>query len=154
VIEELTRAIVSSLSRRAGQARALHIEDIQDQVELALMRAGEHKVARAYILYRSERTEERKRREAESASTAVQSRLKITLPDGRQEPLDEARLEREMEQACAGLSGVGPAAVMAEVRRNVYDGIQLKEIGLAKVMAARTGPSFTSSASMRRDRLR
>jgi hypothetical protein len=32
----------------------LHIEQIQDQVELALMRGGHHQVARAYVPYREE----------------------------------------------------------------------------------------------------
>ncbi len=138
VVEELKASIVETLSRRAGQSRALHIEDIQDQVELALMRAGEHKVARAYILYRQERTEERKRREPEISPETVQARLKVKLPDGRVEALNEARIEADVRDACTGLEGVDGAAVLAEVRRNLYDGILLKEIGLAQVMAART----------------
>ncbi len=145
VVQELTTQIVETLTRRAGgngvgQARALHIEDIQDQVELALMRAGEHKVARAYILYRQERTEERKRREAEDApgTAPAQSRLRVKMPDGRVEALDAARMEADVREACTELEGVDAGAVLAEVRRNLYDGILLKEIGLAQVMAART----------------
>jgi ribonucleoside-diphosphate reductase alpha chain len=135
-VEALTRHVVETLSRRADPARAIHIEDIQDQVELALMRSGEHKVARAYVLYREERAQERRRREEQSAP-AIQSKLHVRLKDGRLEPLDEMRLEHEIAAACLGLSGVSPEAVMTEVRRNLYDGLLLHELGLAQTMAAR-----------------
>ncbi|MEI9979570.1 MAG: ribonucleoside-diphosphate reductase subunit alpha [Edaphobacter sp.] len=135
-VEALTHHIVETLSRRADPARAIHIEDIQDQVELALMRSGEHKIARAYVLYREERAQERRRREEQSIP-AIQSKIHVRLKDGRAEALDEARLEQEVASACQGLHGVSPEAVMTEVRRNLYDGIQLHEVGLAQTMAAR-----------------
>src|ERR1700712_4445176 len=73
-VETLTRQIVDTLTRRADAARAIHIEDIQDQVELALMRSGEHKIARAYVLYRDERAQERKKR-ADLAAAPTSSKL-------------------------------------------------------------------------------
>ena len=135
-VEELTTQIVVALSRRADKARALHIEDIQDQVELALMRSGEHKVARAYVLYRAERAEQRRQR----ASILIQSvpALSVRLASGETAPLDEYRLQRELELACKGLDGVSADAVMSEVRRNLYDGILEHEVGLAQTMAARS----------------
>ena len=135
-VEALTQHIVESLSRRGDSSRAIHIEDIQDQVELALMRSSEHKVARAYVLYREERTQERRRRE-EQIAPATQSQLHVRLKDGRIEPLNEIRLEKEIATACAGLDGVSPEVVMTEVRRNLYEGILLHEVGLAQTMAAR-----------------
>ncbi len=135
-VEALTAQIVEALSRRAGKARALHIEDIQDQVELALMRSGEHKVARAYVLYRAERAEQRRLR----AEVVIQSvpTFRVRLASGETAPLDEARLVREVEIACRGLDGVSADAVMSEIRRNLYDGILEKEVGLAQTMSART----------------
>lgn len=135
-VRDLTAQIVAALSGRADKARALHIEDIQDQVELALMRSGEHKVARAYVLYRAERAEQRRLR-SEVVIDSVPA-LKVRLASGEMAPLDEARLYREVEIACKGLDGVSADAVMSEVRRNIYDGILEKEIGLAQTMAART----------------
>lgn len=132
----LTAQIVATLRRRAGSARSIHIEDIQDQVELALMRSEEHKVARAYVLYREERAQQR-RQETSAAVAPTRHGLSVKLPDGRTEPLDEAQLGREIEDACRGLDGVSPEAVMVEVRRNLYDGILLHEAGLAQTMAAR-----------------
>jgi ribonucleoside-diphosphate reductase alpha chain len=135
-VEELTGQIVEALSRRADKSRALHIEDIQDQVELALMRSGEHKVARAYVLYRAERAEQRRQR----ADVVIQSvpALSVRLASGELAPLDEFRLERELALACKGLDGVHADAVMSEVRRNLYDGILEHEVGLAQTMSART----------------
>ena len=51
-VENLTQKVVSALTRRIADGDMIHIEDIQDQVELALMRDEHHKVARAYVLYR------------------------------------------------------------------------------------------------------
>ena len=135
-VEALTRQIVEVLTRRAGGARAIHIEDIQDQVELALMRSGEHKIARAYVLYRNERAQERRRRE-EIANPPAQPRFNVRLKNGHLEPLDEVALQQIVVDACEGLNGVSAEAVMTEVRRNLYDGIQLHELGLARTMAAR-----------------
>jgi ribonucleoside-diphosphate reductase alpha chain len=136
-VDTLTAQIVATLLRRAPSSRTLHIEDIQDQVELALMRSGEHKVARAYVLYREERAQQRRQDQpVELRPTALGFTVK--LPDGRTEPLDEQRMLRQVAEACRGLDSVSPDAVMAEVRRNVYDGIQLHELGLAQTMAART----------------
>ena len=98
------------------------------------MRSGEHKIARAYVLYRDERAQERRKRAETAAGPAL---LNVRLKDGRTEPLDVTALEQIISNACAGLDGVSVEAVMAEIRRNVYDGIQLYELGLAQTMAAR-----------------
>jgi ribonucleoside-diphosphate reductase alpha chain len=135
-IEALTAQIVESLSRRADSSRAIHIEDIQDQVELALMRSGEHKVARAYVLYREERKQERDR--LVQSSSEAQPRFSVRLSDGRKVPLDERQIERDVIAACEGLEGVSVETVLTEIRRNLYDGIALHEIALAETMAART----------------
>ncbi len=138
-VEELTDHIVEALRRRAADgARAIHIEDIQDQVELALMRGGEHKIARAYVLYREERAQERRRREETTPAAVRQPSLQVQFKDGRLEPLDEVGLTKTLATACAGLADVSVDAIMAEVRRNLYDGIQIHELGLAQVMAARS----------------
>ena len=136
-VEVLTQHIVEALSRRADSARAIHIEDIQDQVELSLMRSGEHKVARAYVLYREERAKARRSRETQDRSVTT-PQLHIRLEDGGLESLDETHFRRGIESACEGLDGVSAEAVLAEVRRNLYDGISPRELGLAQTMAARS----------------
>jgi ribonucleoside-diphosphate reductase alpha chain len=136
-VESLTQQIVDVLSRRADASRTIHIEDIQDQVELALMRSGEHKIARAYVLYREERAQERRKRVEQSSVAPFERRIHVRLSDGRLEPLDEARLLKEIVAACEGLDGVTAEVILAEVRRNLYDGMLPREVGLAQTMAAR-----------------
>ncbi|MBR1150789.1 ribonucleoside-diphosphate reductase subunit alpha [Bradyrhizobium sp. JYMT SZCCT0428] len=139
VVEQLTAEVVGALSRRMSEGRTFHIEDVQDQVELALMRSEHHKVARAYVLYRDERTRQRAEQEAaKSAKPAAGPLLHVTLPNGTKVPLDTARLVLIAGEACAGLDGVDAAPVIAETQRNIYDGISQDELALASVMAART----------------
>lgn len=135
-VEELTQQIVGALTRRGDAGRTFHIEEIQDQVELALMRGEHHKVARAYVLYREARAKERAAESAPAAAPSIQ--LSVTNADGSKSQLDERRLIGVVEEACAGLADVSPEPILAETRRNLYDGITLDELALAPIMAART----------------
>jgi ribonucleoside-diphosphate reductase alpha chain len=138
-VEKLTAEIVGALTRRIGEGRTFHIEDVQDQVELALMRGEHHKVARAYVLYREARARHRAEQDAANARPpSAEPRLHVTLSGGGRVPLDTDRLILIVQEACAGLDGVGAAAVLAEMQRNLYDGINEDELALAGIMAART----------------
>ena len=137
VVEKLSEQIIAALTRRTDGGRTFHIEEIQDQVELALMRGEHHKVARAYVLYREERNRERA---AAAVVEPKRSALKISVrgPDGNVTPLDEARLEALVAEACAGLTEVEAEPILAEIHRNIYDGITASELALAPILAART----------------
>ncbi len=137
VVEALTAQIVAALTRRADTGRTFHIEEIQDQVELALMRSEHHKVARAYVLYREERARERAQAKAAEA-TAPAVAINVRQADGRLTPLDHGRLAGIIQEACAGLADVEAEPILAETHRNLYDGITLDELALAPIMAART----------------
>ncbi|MCG7393837.1 ribonucleoside-diphosphate reductase subunit alpha [Microvirga sp. ACRRW] len=136
IVEELTREIVTALTRRAEAGRTFHIEDVQDQVELALMRAGHQKVARAYVLYREEHAAERAK--AAPEVVPVTPSLQMRLDDGTRVPLDMARLDVLVAEACEGLADVSAEAILAETMRNLYDGITEDELAQAPVLAART----------------
>ncbi|MBZ6075166.1 ribonucleoside-diphosphate reductase subunit alpha [Microvirga puerhi] len=135
-VAELTDQIVSALLRRAEPGRVFHIEDVQDQVELALMRAEHQKVARAYVLYREERARERQRAQTDAPSPAPA--LTILENDGRTKPLDIRALRQTLATACADLPGVETEPVLQETLRNLYDGIGADDFALAQIMAART----------------
>ncbi len=157
VVEDLAGQVVTALTRRFEAGRTFHIEEIQDQVELALMRGEHHKVARAYVLYRAERARERL---ADKADVVVPGgSLNVKGEEGTLAPLDEARFARVVEEACAGLDAVSPDAILTEARRNLYDGITLDELSLAPILAARTlvetEPNYAFvSARLLLDRLR
>ncbi|UVO30681.1 ribonucleoside-diphosphate reductase subunit alpha [Bradyrhizobium arachidis] len=137
-VEQLTAEVVMALMRRAGDGRTFHIEDIQDQVELALMRTENHKVARAYVLYREEQSRQRAEERAAEAKPAGAPELHVMLPDGSRVCLDTKRLALIIGEACAGLEGVSAAPVLTETSRSLYDGISQDELALASIMAART----------------
>src|SRR5665811_2577702 len=58
-VDDLTQAVIRALVRSRPSGGTFHIEDVQDQVELGLMRGGHHEIARAYVLYREKRNQER-----------------------------------------------------------------------------------------------
>ncbi len=133
---ELAEQVVKALMRRLPTGGTIHIEDIQDQVELALMRGGHHKVARAYVLYR----EERKKLRAEKEQAEIHPKhpsLHATDAGGKRKPLDLVRLQRLVEEACQGLEDADAEWVLTEANRNLYDGVPENEVTETLIMAAR-----------------
>jgi ribonucleoside-diphosphate reductase alpha chain len=136
LVAALTGAVVSALVRRQPAGGTFHIEDVQDQVELALMRSGEHEAARAYVLYREKRAEARAH-EAAQKKPAPQPQLH-TVEDGVRRPLDLARLEELIASACEGLGEVvDPKLILAETLKNIYDGVPADEVRKSAVLSAR-----------------
>ena len=137
--------ISTIFKRRMPSGGSIHIEEIQDQVELALMRTGEHKVARAYVLYRAEHT--RLREQQRSQEQPSESTIQVTYPDGTQAPLDTQRLQTVIDEACAGLEGVSAGAIYQETLKNLYPGVKLEDVRTSAVMTARTmveqDPNYT-----------
>ena len=136
-VAELSGQVSEALFRHLPSGGTVHIEDIQDQVELALMRGGHHKIARAYVLYREQHAQARQAEAARKGNKAVGNVLHVTLADGRRQPLDEGRLRTITNEACAGLSGVDAEQVLQETLRNLFDGIMENELGPALAMSAR-----------------
>jgi len=136
LVAALTDAVVSALVRRQPGGGTFHIEDVQDQVELALMRSGEHEVARAYVLYREKRAEARAH-EAAQKKPAPQPQLH-TVEDGIRRPLDLARLGELIASACEGLGEVVDSKlILAETLKNIYDGVPADEVRKSAVLSAR-----------------
>ena len=136
VVDGLTQAVVRALMRSRPGGGTFHIEDVQDQVELGLMRGGHHEVARAYVLYRERRAQERAQQQAEVAAPA--STLRV-LQKGELVALDQQALEALFSQACANLDAdVKPEPILAETLRNLYDGVPAEEVYKAAILAART----------------
>jgi ribonucleoside-diphosphate reductase alpha chain len=135
-VDELTGAVVKALMRSRPGGGTFHIEDVQDQVELGLMRSSHHEVARAYVLYRERRTQER----AHQAEVAKPVEATLHVIDGGQRvPLDLNRLQALIADACKGLGkDIQPDPIVAETKRNLYDGVPIEEVYKASILAART----------------
>jgi ribonucleoside-diphosphate reductase alpha chain len=135
-VDALTQSVVRALVRSRPGGGTFHIEDVQDQVELGLMRGSHHEVARAYVLYRERRTQERAK---QTAQETPQTPVLHVLDGGQRVPLDLTQLQRLIESACEGLGAdVKPAPIVAETMRNLYDGVPLDEVYKASILAART----------------
>jgi ribonucleoside-diphosphate reductase alpha chain len=134
-VNQLADEIVSALTRRMPAGGTVHIEDIQDQVELALMRSGEHKVARAYVLYRNDRALARKKDEKKDESTHA---IHVIDVHGNKKPLDEKRINDLVTESCADLEEVSVQTIIDETMKNLFDGVQEKDITQALIMSART----------------
>jgi len=149
-VDGLTEMVVRALLRSRPGGGTFHIEDVQDQVELGLMRGGHHEVARAYVLYRERRTQERAR-QGVPAVAAVEPSI-FVIDRGQRVPLDLKRLQAMIESACEGLGAdVKPDPIMAETKRNLYDGVPIDEVHKAAILAARTliekDPGYTRATA-------
>jgi ribonucleoside-diphosphate reductase alpha chain len=142
LVENLTGQAVNALVRNRPNGGTFHIEDIQDQVELALMRSGEHDVARAYVLYREKRTQERAAAAAaegqEKAAAAPQEHVLNVTDAGVRRPLDLAELRATIVAAGEGLAEfIDSEAILKETVKNLYDGIPVDEVFKSAILSAR-----------------
>lgn len=135
-VAQLCSQITDIFRRRMPSGGTIHIEDIQDQVELALMRTGEHKIARSYVIYRAERS--RMREQKQESDRPKEAEISVTFEDGQQGPLDTARLRTVIEEACEGLSDVSADTIYNETLKNLYPGVKMEDVRTSLVMTART----------------
>ncbi|MBE9561392.1 MAG: ribonucleoside-diphosphate reductase, partial [Proteobacteria bacterium] len=117
----LTQQVIKGISRRLHEEKTVHIEDIQDQAELALMRDGYQKIARAYVIYREEHAHIR-------AEKYEKNTLNIVDEDGHSYPLSEELLRTQVITACANLADVEPSLIIEESLKNIFDGISKRDI--------------------------
>src|SRR5687768_17068785 len=149
-VDGLTEMVVRALLRSRPGGGTFHIEDVQDQVELGLMRGGHHEVARAYVLYRERRSQERAK-QGQATAAAAEPALHV-LDGGQRVPLDLNRLQTLIESACEDLGAdVKPEPILAETKRNLYDGVPIEEVHKAAILAARTliekDPGYTRATA-------
>src|SRR5471030_1399855 len=139
LVEQLTTAVVSALVRRHPGGGTFHIEDVQDQVELSLMRSGEHDVARAYVLYRAKHMEERRlQKEAQGGSAQADAPQIHVSENGQRRVLDMNQVRDLINAACVGLEKhVDADAILAETVKNLYDGVPVEELHKSAILAAR-----------------
>ncbi|MDI4632623.1 ribonucleoside-diphosphate reductase subunit alpha [Pelomonas sp. V22] len=150
-VDGLTENVVRALLRSRPSGGTFHIEDVQDHVELGLMRGGHHEVARAYVLYRERRAQERLRQGETAAPKAVEASIHV-IDGGQRVPLDLASLQALIVSSCEGLGAdVKAEPILAETKRNLYDGVPIDEVYKASILAARTliekDPSYSQATA-------
>jgi len=137
LVAGLTEGVVAALARRQPGGGTFHIEDIQDQVELALMRSGEHEVARAYVLYREQRTKARTLEQARQKGKVAAPDLHV-IENGVRRPINLIALKNLLKACCEGLDdAVDPGIIFNETLKNLYDGVPIEEIRKSAILSAR-----------------
>lgn len=159
LVGSLTDQISTTFDRRLPSGGTIHIEDIQDQVELALMRSGEHKVARSYVLYREERSRDRTALNESVVPSQPRATINVVEADGSSAALDVSRIRVLVSEACAGLQDVDAERIIGQAMDNMYDGISAKDVATSLLITARTlveeEPNYTHvSARLLLDELR
>ena len=135
-VARLTDVVAAALIKRKPDGGAIHIEEIQDQVELALMRGGEHEVARAYVLYREKRAQERQQKQQQTQK--AEDTTLYVVDGGVRKPLDFERLSALVDASCQGLTDVEPNRILKATLKDLYDGVPMEEVRKCVVLAART----------------
>ncbi len=139
-VSVLTETVTAALTRRIANGDMIHIEDIQDQVELALMRGEHHKVARAYVLYREQRANQRyKTAQLNEQIGAKVSTMAVTKRDGNKEDISLEKITNRISILSNGLE-IDPITIAQKAIQGLYDGITTNEIDtyLAETAAALT----------------
>jgi ribonucleoside-diphosphate reductase alpha chain len=146
-VEKLTASVVQALMRRQPAGGTFHIEEVQDQVELVMMRDGAHDIARAYVLYREKRAQERAAKAKETPVQGTAAMPLTMIENGSRVPLDMPRIRAIVESACEGLPEASARAILDDTLKNLYDGVPLDEVYKSTILAARAllekEPSYT-----------
>ena len=150
-VATVTQKIADTFSRRMRSGGTIHIEEVQDQVELELMRAGEYKVAKGYVLYREERRKARQQEQQSTKEKQSASVLHVTTHDGQIKPLNLDTLRQQIDHACTGLANVSTDIILDDTRRNLFDKVPEREVNKVLVMSARVliekEPNYTYVAA-------
>ncbi len=138
-VANLTSQIEATFLRRMPSGGTIHIEEIQDQVELVLMRSGEQKIARSYVLYREGRAQARDTSTEGNPQVSIEfPDISITMRDGSTQKIDAERIQTVVQEACTDLKDVEAELILKESMRNLYDGVSWDDVNTSLVISART----------------
>lgn len=139
----LTGTVNDTIIDRYKNGGVIEIEMIQDVVELTLMKAGEHKVARAYVLYRNQRESDR----TEQSKPHQKNTFTISVTEHSEPSITEEWLNNYVTQACSALEPINLEPIIFEAKQNLFDGISINDVKKSLILSARTlvetDPNYT-----------
>ena len=139
LVDELAGDVVNALFRHLPEDATVHIENIQDQVELALMRNGQHKIARAYVLYREQQAQKRASSEEQDMPCEKTSpQIQLIDADGLKKPLNEQRLKQILAEAASDLDHIDINKVFQSTLNSAYDGMNELDLYNSLILNARS----------------
>ena len=135
-VADLSKDVLNGLARHMPDGGTFYIEDIQDQVELALMRGGHQKVARSYVLYREQRNLDRE--DELTVNNEKPKDIFVTAnSEASEDSFDANRINTIISEACSDIDDVSPEPIKLELQKNIYDGISQKDTSIALLMSSR-----------------
>lgn len=134
MVEKLTEQVTATFKRRLSSGGTLHIEEVQDQVELVMMRSGDHKIARSYVLYREERA---RIRQAHSKRVSPAQQFDMILKDGTRAPIPYDRIHQLIEAACENLAEVSAEHIFKQAVNNLFDGVHENDVSTSLIISSR-----------------
>jgi ribonucleoside-diphosphate reductase alpha chain len=148
---EVTDDVVTTLDQNFAE-RIPGVEDIQDLVEAALAERGLFDVAKAYILYRREHEERRRRKRDELLERIERREISVEKRTGESAEFDVSQIERAIVNCCDGIDAeIDIAGILDDAKLSLYDGITTSEINQAVIMAMRPrierDPAYSSVAA-------
>ena len=141
IAEDIKEKVIAELSLYFGGGEKGNptVEQTQDLVEKYLMETGNFEVAKAYILYRFKRAEEREEVKQENLEKIEEGALFIVKKDGRREKFVTDKLKKSLSYAIYGYEDiVNVDAIVNQVKLEIYDGISAAEINKSLIMVTRS----------------
>ena len=152
-LEALTRGVIEDLSMKFGEDITPSVENVQDLVELALMEAGFHSVAKHYIVYRYQHTKIRQEKQEETLEKIEEGGLLIKTASGKDERFNETKLRQTLEHFTpeSDKKVVDIEGIMSQLKYELYEGMTTAEVGKALIMVVRSmierDPAYSKLAS-------
>jgi len=135
---EMTRVIVAKIDERFPETTP-SVEHIQDIVELTIMEAGYHDVAKAYIIYRYEHTKIREKKKEEVLEAIDAHTLFVTKRSGKKEKFSLEKIRKTLKHFIGDYKKeIDIESLVNQCRNEVFDGITTAEVTKALIMIART----------------
>ena len=136
-LQHYTQHVLQMVESRRNDSQIIEIEQIQDYVEITLMREGEHQVARSYVLYRAQRNEERKQQQ-ENTDIQENTAYYVHIDNNQSIELTLEWITTIVKQACSQCNNVDPLPIVHEAKRNLFDGISIENVFKAIILSSRT----------------
>lgn len=131
-IPTVTDAVITDLDRVYGEIfvnRVPTVEDVQDIVERELVKANHFELAKAYILYRQERKQEREEKHERLVREFEEKTLKVTKSNGSKEYFDVNKLKAVFDRASKGYEEECRFdELMDSFKKNLVDDIKTSDI--------------------------
>ncbi|MCB9771863.1 MAG: ribonucleoside-diphosphate reductase subunit alpha [Candidatus Omnitrophica bacterium] len=150
--EKICAEVVNEIHRQWPEGKAIHIEEIQDLVEKALMKFNMHDVAKGYILYRENRAKARQDKIGDLGVTLEWvKKINVKGTDGRERPFNIDEFRFTIDTCCQGLANVSTDKILFEAVKSYYNGITEEKMAIANIMSAKSfleiEPNYTFAAA-------